>query len=62
MTIFGLGCQTPPDWQTYEVQWGDTLWKIAQEFDTTPVALIHGNCLEDETIYAGTTLRVPLQK
>ena len=62
VTIFGVGCQISPDWQTYEVQSGDTLWKIAQEFNTTAIALIRGNCLEDEMIYTGTTLWVPLKK
>lgn len=59
VSAFGVACQPPADWETYEVEWGDTLWQIAEKFDTTTAALLRGNCLEDEMIYAGTVLLVP---
>ena len=59
VSIFGVTCQVPTGWVTYKIQWGDTLWAIAERFNTTALALIEGNCLKDETIYAEAILYVP---
>ncbi len=47
------------DLETYEIQAGDTLWKLAREFDTTIDTLKSINKMTGDTIYVGQTLRYP---
>jgi N-acetylmuramoyl-L-alanine amidase len=46
-------------WRLYEVQWGDTLWAIAQHFDVSLQALVNANRLHNSFVLAGTILRIP---
>lgn len=43
----------------YTVESGDTLWKLAQQFDTTVDALKSANKMTGDTIYVGQKLRYP---
>jgi lipoprotein-anchoring transpeptidase ErfK/SrfK len=43
----------------YKVQRGDSLWKIAKQFNTTPGAIRNANNLRGNTIRAGARLQVP---
>lgn len=45
---------------TYVVQRGDTLFRIAQRYDTTVAALMQVNNLRSETIYVGQRLTIPV--
>lgn len=47
-----------PDSILYEVKAGDSLYKIAQENNTTVELLIKANSLKNETIYPGMKLKV----
>lgn len=43
----------------HRVQWGDSLWKLAQRYGTSVEAIQAENGLWGTTIYAGETLRIP---
>lgn len=43
----------------YRVQWGDTLGKIAQRYNTTIATLVRLNNLRNHRIQAGKVLRIP---
>ncbi|MCY4387555.1 MAG: LysM peptidoglycan-binding domain-containing protein [Desulfurellaceae bacterium] len=43
----------------YRVQWGDTLGKIAQRYNTTIATLVRINNLRNHRIQAGRVLRIP---
>ena len=45
--------------QTYVVQWGDTLAKIAQQFGVTADAIQTANALSGAYLFAGQTLVIP---
>jgi LysM repeat protein len=50
-----------PTERVYEVQSGDTLWDIAQEFGTTVEAIVEANDLEDpDRIAPGDELVIPV--
>lgn len=51
--------ETDQPWQYYTVQRGDTLFSIAQRFQTTVEELKQLNGLADNTIYVGQRLKVP---
>lgn len=44
---------------TYRVQWGDTLWKLAQWNGTTVDAIKRANGLWSDMIYAGEVIEIP---
>jgi LysM repeat protein len=44
---------------TYTVQPGDSLWRIATQFGTTPSAIQQANNLKSTTIYIGQVLVIP---
>ncbi len=48
-----------PKKQYHLIQPGDSLWKIAQKYNTTVEALIHLNKLESERLRPGKTLEIP---
>jgi peptidoglycan DL-endopeptidase LytE len=48
--------------QSYSVQAGDSLYRIAKEFRTTPDALKSLNRLKDNTIKVGQVIKVPVSK
>lgn len=50
-----------PGWTTYRIQPGDTLYEIAQRYDTTVARLVRVNGLpgNGNLIYAGALLKVP---
>lgn len=54
-------CAVHADWtNTYTVQRGDTLYRIALRYKLTSTQLAQGNCLSNvNLIYAGQVLRVP---
>jgi len=52
-------CPTPTGWGTYTIQRGDTLYRLANRYDTTVASLRTANCITGNLIYAGRTLRVP---
>lgn len=53
-------CGPPPNWVTYIVQPGDTLFKLSQEFGVSVAALQLANCMGSSTlILAGQQLKVP---
>lgn len=46
--------------ETYHIQWGDMLWKIAEKYDVDWEYLAEYNNLENpDLIYAGDTLEIP---
>lgn len=49
----------PPQGHLYHIQWGDSLWSIAQKFHTSVLDLEEANQLTSTTIYAGKYLVVP---
>jgi len=52
-------CVPPGDWGTYLVQQGNTLYSLAQRFNTDVDALMRVNCLNTTTIFVGQRLYVP---
>lgn len=47
----------------YTVQQGDTLWKIAKDFNLTYGEILKFNTIKDiNKIYAGTTLVIPIRE
>jgi len=59
-TVVVMPCRRPPaGWQTIIVARGDTLWALSQRYGTTPGVLMEYNCLPNDSIQAGSRLRVP---
>ncbi|MGD8464363.1 MAG: LCP family protein [Anaerolineae bacterium] len=52
-------CVPPQDWVTHAVQEGDTLYTLAQRFDTDVETLKRVNCLKSDIIVLGRELFVP---
>jgi LysM repeat protein len=52
-------CKPPADWQIYMVQRGDTLYSLAQRYNTTVYAIVQANCLTNYAIYVGQNLYLP---
>jgi LysM repeat protein len=55
----GSACDIPPGWVEYRIKWGDSLSGLASEHGLSVKALKEANCLERNTIFAGSTLWVP---
>lgn len=53
---------TPSEAQSYVVQKGDSLWKIAQSFQTTIPKIMELNNIQNALIYPGNTLQIPSSK
>jgi LysM repeat protein len=49
----------PPSWIRYTVQAGDTLYKIASNYNTTPGIISQANCLTSTLINPGDKIFVP---
>lgn len=57
------GRDCPPDTEEYIIKEGDTLYKLAQNFDTTIPALIGANPeIDPNNLRVGDKLCIPLQK
>lgn len=52
-------CGPPAHWVRYTVQYGDTLYSLAQRTGSTVYAIMQANCMSATTIYAGQTLYLP---
>ena len=52
-------CVPPSDWGIYSVQQGNTLYSLAQRYNTDVDALMRVNCLNTTTIFVGQQLYVP---
>ncbi len=52
-------CVPPSDWGLYAVQQGNTLYSLAQRYNTDVEALMRVNCLNTTTIFVGQRLYVP---
>jgi LCP family protein required for cell wall assembly len=52
-------CVPPGDWGVYLVEQGNTLFSLAQRYDTDVETLMRVNCLNASTIFAGQRLYVP---
>ncbi|MFC2029780.1 LysM peptidoglycan-binding domain-containing protein [Chloroflexota bacterium] len=52
-------CETPPGWVEYRIKWGDSLSGLASKHGLGVKALKDANCLERNTIFAGSVLWVP---
>jgi LCP family protein required for cell wall assembly len=52
-------CEAPPDWMVYTVQEGDTLYSLAERYDSDIDSIKRVNCLEGNTIYVNQNLSVP---
>lgn len=55
----GSLCETPPGWVEYRIRWGDSLSGLASKHGLSVRALKEANCLQRNTIFAGSTLWVP---
>ena len=53
------GPSLPPSTVTYTVVAGDTLWRLAQRFDTSVEAIMTANCLMSSNLSIGQVLRIP---
>lgn len=51
--------KAPDNWQSYQVQAGDTLFDIALQTGSTVDKLMQVNCIEDHIIVAGEMLYIP---
>jgi LysM repeat protein len=58
-TLSPTPCEPPADWQIYVVQRGDTLYSLAQRYNTTVYAIVQANCLTSQAIYVGQNLYLP---
>ena len=52
-------CQIPKDWVAITIQHGDTLENLGQTYQTTPDALMRGNCLLISSLSPGSRFYVP---
>jgi LCP family protein required for cell wall assembly len=52
-------CIPPDDWGIHVVQQGNTLFSLAQRYETTVDTLMRVNCLNTHTIFIGQRLYVP---
>jgi len=52
-------CVPPDDWAIYVVRPGNTLESLAHRYGVTVEALMHVNCLNTQTLFAGQRLYVP---
>ena len=59
LTIPDVNVIQPPEGQTYTVQAGDTLYKIALKYNTTPEALKSYNNLTSNLLQIGQILQIP---
>ncbi|MFB0535824.1 MAG: LysM peptidoglycan-binding domain-containing protein [Anaerolineae bacterium] len=58
-TLSPTPCKPPVDWRIYVVQKGDTLYSLAQRYNTTIDAIVQANCLTNYAIYVGQNLYLP---
>ncbi|HFQ94000.1 MAG TPA: LysM peptidoglycan-binding domain-containing protein, partial [Anaerolineae bacterium] len=49
-------CGPPAHWVRYTVQYGDTLYALAQRTGSTVYAIMQANCMSSATLYAGQTI------
>ncbi|NKQ37064.1 MAG: LysM peptidoglycan-binding domain-containing protein [Chloroflexi bacterium] len=49
-------CGPPAHWVRYTVQYGDTLYALAQRTGSTVYAIMQANCMTSTTLYAGQTI------
>ncbi len=54
-------CTPPPGWVVVVVQSYDTLYSLAQTFQTTAKAIKDGNCLFSDQLIVGSFMYVPLR-
>lgn len=55
--------ECPPGTKEYEIKPGDTIYKLANRFDTTISAIISANpSLDPDNLQAGQNICIPLQK
>jgi LCP family protein required for cell wall assembly len=52
-------CVPPDDWGIHVVQPGNTLYSLAQRYNTSVDALMQVNCLNTHTIFSGQRLYIP---
>ncbi len=52
-------CDIPASWVEYRIRWGDSLSGLASKYSVSVNDLKEANCLERNTIFAGSTLWVP---
>jgi len=52
-------CDIPAGWVEYRIRWGDSLSGLASEYSVSVKDLKEANCLERNTIFAGSSLWVP---
>jgi LCP family protein required for cell wall assembly len=52
-------CIPPDDWGIHVVQPGNTLYSLAQRYNTSVDALMQVNCLNTHTIFSGQRLYIP---
>jgi LysM repeat protein len=52
-------CETPPGWLEYRIKWGDSLSGLASKHGLSVKVLKEANCLQRNTIFAGSALWVP---
>ena len=54
-----IACGVPQDWVQYTMKNGDTLFKLAQQRNTTVSLIMQANCLDTTFLEAGSRLYVP---
>lgn len=52
-------CDIPAGWVEYRIRWGDSLSGLASKHSVSLKDLKEANCLERNTIFAGSTLWMP---